>query len=383
MRKKVFIILVITVFSLVIVWERFLWGQTSVSLEHKIGQMIMVGFDGSTLGPNDPIVQDILNQRITGVILFDYNFKTKTFDKNIKNPDQLKSLTVQLQNYAEQAVKRYHNQLSPLLISVDYEGGRVNRLKSAYGFPETVSEKYLGEQPLEITQKYSHSMAMVLRKMGINLNFSPVVDLAIDPDNEVIVQLERSFSDNPNKVVDDAKVFIRAYKDQQILCALKHFPGHGSSKGDTHQGFVDVSKTWKVQEMIPYQQLIKNNQSCDLIMTAHVINRKLDTAGYPASLSYQMTTDLLRKQLGFQGVVITDDLQMGAITENYDLESSVKLAILAGADILLFCNQLKYQPHIAEKVIKIISKLVKEGVISKERINLSYNRIIALKKKLV
>ncbi|MGD9153479.1 MAG: glycoside hydrolase family 3 N-terminal domain-containing protein [Gammaproteobacteria bacterium] len=342
------------------------------SLNQEIGQMIMIGFDGSTLHQNDPVVQDIIKKRIGGVVLFDYNYKTKTFDKNVKNPCQLKRLVKQLQSYS--AV--------PLFVGIDYEGGTAGtRLKPLYGFPKTVSAQYLGSQPLSVTKKYATLMAETLNREGINLVFAPVVDLNINPNNPVIGKLGRSFSKHPNNVIKSAAIFIDTYKKYHILCTLKHFPGHGSSIGDTHKGFVDVTNTWQSQELTPYKKLIDTNQACDLIMAAHIINYSLDSLGHPASISYPIITELLRHKLGFKGIVITDDLQMQAITDKYNLETTVKLAIKAGADILLFGNQLKYQPRIAQKVIQIVNKLIKQGVISKQRIDLSYNRIMALKRK--
>jgi beta-N-acetylhexosaminidase len=340
------------------------------TLNEKIGQMIMIGFDGTVIHKNDPIVQDILAQRVDGVVLFDYNFKTKNFAKNIKTPKQLKTLTRQLQNYAK----------TPLLIGIDYEGGNVSRLDPKCGFPKTVSAEYLGGKPLYVSRKYAEIMAKTMKNAGINLDFAPVVDLNINPNNPVIARKKRAFSKNPNIVIARAKIFANTYKKYGIFCTLKHFPGHGSSAGDTHEGFVDVSNTWQPQEIIPYQKLVN---SCNLIMTAHIVNKKLDKSGLPASLSHNITTNLLRNKIGFKGIIITDDLQMKAITDHYSLEDTVRLAIQSGADILLFGNELEYQPDIAKKVIAIVNKLVKKGVISQNRINESYNRIMAVKKSLI
>ncbi|MCK4608083.1 MAG: glycoside hydrolase family 3 protein [Gammaproteobacteria bacterium] len=353
---------------------------TGAPLEQEIGQMIMVGFNGDVLHDNDPIVQDIKHHRIGGVVLFDYNYQTKQFNKNIKNPQQLKHLNKQLQNYNVKAYNHSSNKYSPILIGIDYEGGEVSRLQSQYGFPKTVTAEFLGKQPVSVSKKYAELMAQTMLQEGINLDFAPVVDLSINPNNPIIAGKKRSFSSDPKIVTARAAVFAQTFKQHHILCTLKHFPGHGSSKGDTHLGFVDVTHTWQQQELDPYRDLIKNQQSCDIIMTAHIVNYKLDPKGYPASLSYAMTTKLLREQLGFNGVIITDDLQMGAITDKYSLETTVKLAIQSGADILLFGNQLEYQPNIAKQVIKIIDKLVRNGVISKERIAESYTRIMQMKK---
>ncbi len=361
---------VLKIFGLIFIFSFITSVFAQPTLNEKIGQMIMIGFDGTVLHKNDPIVQDILTQRIGGVVLFDYNSRTKTFNKNIKSPQQLKILTQQLQNFAK----------TPLLVGIDYEGGYVSRLDAKYGFPKTVSATYLGKRPLYVSKKYAVIMAKTMKKAGINLDFAPVVDLNINPKNPVIAGKKRSFSKNPDIVAARARIFANTYKKYGILCTLKHFPGHGSSRGDTHEGFVDVSNTWQPQELIPYKKLVN---SCNLIMTAHIVNKRLDKSGLPASLSYDITTNLLRNKVGFQGIIITDDLQMNAITDHYSLEDTVRLAIKSGADILLFGNNLVYQPYIAKKVIAIINKLIKKGVISQDRINESYNRIITVKRNLI
>jgi beta-N-acetylhexosaminidase len=164
-----------------------------------------------------------------------------------------------------------------------------------------------------------------------------------------------------------------------VLTSLKHFPGHGSSVGDTHKGFVDVTNLWKPVELEPYRLL---NHKADTVMVAHVFNKKLD-AKYPATLSKKTVNGLLRKKLGFNGVVITDDLQMGAISKKYGLKTTLQLAINAGDDILLFGNQLDPRKVVSTKrLVETIKELVKEGKVSTDRIDRSYARIGRLKKKL-
>ena len=160
---------------------------------------------------------------------------------------------------------------------------------------------------------------------------------------------------------------------------MKHFPGHGSATGDTHKGLVDVSGTWKTQELIPYEKLVKE---VPMVMTAHVINRQLDPDGLPASLSPRITA-YLRDTLGFQGVIVTDDLAMGAIVNEYSFETTLKMAIDAGADMLCLSNNGgTYDSEMVPKAVRIIKKLVADGTISAERIHTSAERVRALKAKL-
>ncbi len=349
-----------------------------VPLKEKIGQMLLIGFQGAELHPNDAIVHAILNHQVGGVILFDYDFATKTYDHNIKSPTQLAKLTQQLQDYNKQATQSPY----PLLIGLDYEGGKVNRLKEKYGFPKTLSAAAIAKLSIKEASQYANQMAETLAQSGINLNFAPVVDVNINPDSPVIGKIERSFSSDPNVVTDYAAIFAKAYNEHGVLCSYKHFPGHGSATGDTHQGFVDVTKTWQVTELAPYKSLLLNANGCALVMTAHVVNYDLDSKGYPASLSKDITQGLLRDKLNFNGVVITDDLQMKAITDNYGVPEAVRLAVNAGADILVFGNQLAATSQDPAQIIDLIYNDVQSGQIPQSRIDDAYNHIMKLKETL-
>jgi len=369
-------------FLFLIITQAYAQAHSKITLDQKIGQMLLIGFNGSTLSKNSPIVSDIMHQRIGGVILFDYNYQTKTFNKNIKNPDQLKKLTQQLQHYTQQATHKHHNNLTPLLIGIDYEGDKVNRLKQRYGFPETKSAAYLGRSSLETTYYYAEQMARTLKQENINLDFAPVLDLNINPNNPVIGRLQRSFSSSPYSVIMHADIFSKIFTQNHILCVYKHFPGHGDSLTDSHKGFVNETNSWRPVELLPYLYLFKKREACPLVMVAHLVNRHLDPSESPATLSHKIVTDLLRDQLKFNGIIISDDMQMKAITKYYSLKKAIPLAINAGIDILVFGNQLAYQPHIAKQCIQIVKQDIKKGIIPIQRINEAYDRITKLKKRL-
>jgi len=263
---------------------------------------------------------------------------------------------------------------------VDQEGGKVQRLKSKYGFygkfPKASDAiKMPREKMLDI---YT-SMAKELKSVGINYDLAPVVDLDINPNNYVIHKLGRSFGKSPSVVSMYASEFISAMHRYGVLTSLKHFPGHGSSLGDTHKGFVDVTNLWSEVELEPYKKL---KDRADTVMVAHVFNRHLDSK-YPATLSANVVNGLLRDKIGFDGVVITDDLQMGAIKSKYSLSKTISLAINAGDDILLFGNQLTPKKTVSIKtLIAVTKKLIKDGKIQKSTIDKSYDRIQKLKAKL-
>lgn len=342
-----------------------------VSLDEKIGQMLMVGFRGLHVNKSHPIVQDILRRYIGGVVLFDYDVPTKSPVRNIQSPSQLKTLVRSLQSLSS----------TSLLIAIDHEGGRITRLKEKLGFPPTLSAQALGaKNDLALTRKQSLRMARQLSELEINLNLAPVVDLNINPENPIIGKLERSFSADPKIVSRQAQEFIQAHHTNGILCTLKHFPGHGSSTDDSHLGLVDVTETWSSAELEPYSRLIQTG-TVDAIMTAHVFNKHLDPK-YPATLSRSTIIDLLRKKMNYEGVVISDDMQMGAISEEFGFETAIQRAVEAGVDILAFANNSIFEEDIATHAVQIIKQLVKSGKIKKSRIETSYQRIRKLKNKI-
>lgn len=202
----------------------------------------------------------------------------------------------------------------------------------------------------------------------------------INPDNPIIGKKDRSFSSIPEIVTQYAQLYTEQFIKHQIHCSYKHFPGHGSSLSDSHLGFVDISDTWSEQELIPFLQLLSQPNHCDMVMIAHIVNRKLDMTGLPASLSYQIINGLLRHDLKFNGVVITDDMQMKAITNYYGLETAVTLSINAGADMLIFGNQLVEKFQDSTEIIDMIEQKVRSGEISEQRINEAYQRIVKMKR---
>lgn len=350
--------------------------QTRDSLDLKIAQMLLVGFRGMSLPESDPFLRDVKAGRVGSVILFDYDVPTKEYKRNIESPQQVRTLTAQLRKAAGESGVGL-----PLFISIDQEGGKVNRLKPRYGFPPSVSQQYLGKlNNPDSTRAYAAKTAQTLADYGFNLNFAPSVDVNINPDNPVIGKVERSFSADPRVVAAQATIIVEEHRKKGIITTLKHFPGHGSSKADSHKGFVDVSETWKPDEIVPYATLIASG-NVDMIMTAHIFNARLDSA-LPATLSKRIITGILRDSLKYNGVIISDDMQMGAIADHYGLETALEKCINAGVDIVCFGNNLQYDPEIIAKATNIMKRLVAEGKIPRARIDESYKRITALKNTL-
>jgi len=331
--------------------------------------MLLAGFRGFQISDADVISSDLNKRNLGGVILFDQEMADTTLcGRNIRSPEQLSSLVQSLRDHAK----------TPLWVAIDQEGGRVNRLKPTYGFPETLSHEELGRIN-DPTKTYEHArmIAGTLKNLGINVNLAPVVDLDANPNNPIIKGKRRSFSSDPEVVAQHAMAFAKAHLEVGVLPCAKHFPGHGSAQGDTHRGLVDVTEHWSERELIPFQKLIQSG-CCPLVMSAHVFNRNLDEER-PATLSSNVLTGILRKRLGFDGVILTDDMEMKAITSQFGLEKAVQYAIEAGADVLCFGNNLSFDAHIVEKAIGIISHLIDSGVLPESRIEESFQRIRKLK----
>jgi beta-N-acetylhexosaminidase len=217
---------------------------------------------------------------------------------------------------------------------------------------------------------------------GLNVNLAPVVDINVNPASPAIGALGRSFSAKADSVVLHAGWFIDEFRKRNICTTLKHFPGHGSASSDSHLGFTDVTSTWTPGELIPYARLLEQN-AVDAVMTAHVFNAHLDSV-YPATLSVATITGILRNQLGYRGVVFSDEMSMKAISGMYGLDEAMELAVNAGVDMLLYSTNLDSAGHsLAARVVDVLERSVRSGRISEDRINASYERITALKSRLV
>lgn len=360
MRKLVLL------FHLLLAFELFALPNTQQdSLDIMIGQMIMIGIgDFDMVNESKSIFDEIESGKVGGIILY---------EKNILFESPKPELALMVETLQKRAK-------IPLFVSIDEEGGRVSRMKTRYGFPKNVSAQYLGDMNnLDSTRYYAYQTASLLASFGINMNYAPVVDVNLNPRNPVIGRIQRSYSSDYRKVIEQAYEVIAEHNKQQVIPVLKHFPGHGSSKSDTHLGLTDVTETWQLEEVYPYQALIDSGM-VKAVMTAHIVNKSLDQTTNPATLSKRMVTGMLREFLGFEGVIISDDMQMGAIDNEYGLREAIRLSIEAGVDMLMFANNVREYDRVAATTVHaIIKDLVFEGIISKARIHQSYERIMKLK----
>ena len=340
--------------------------RADVTLQAMIGQMLLIGFPGGTRGEGwqARVAEMIQSGRIGGVILF---------AENILEPRQVKRLTAAL---------LARNGSLPPYICVDQEGGTIQRLTPEKGFSGLPAAQRIGTMdPLAARELYRKA-AQELGRLGINCNFGPVVDLNIDPDNPAIGRFGRSYDRDPQKVLSYAQQFIDAHVLANVLTAAKHFPGHGSARGDPHDAVVDVTRTWQEAELEPFRSLAADN-SVDMIMIGHLIHPRFSDGDRPASLSRKAVHGVLRTQLGYGGLVVSDDLDMGAIRSRYAIEEAAVMAVEAGSDLLMIANIRLPDPAIADRVIAAVVRAIAEGRIGREAIEQSYDRILKSKAKLI
>jgi beta-N-acetylhexosaminidase len=334
-------------------------------LDAMIGQMIMVGFAGrSEREPGVVAAHDQLaNGVIGGVVLY---------PDNIGSAEQLRALTTYLRDAKSWPIP---------FVAVDQEGGLVQRLTGHGYFP---SARSVGANPsfaaAQAAERLYQTMAEDLAKAGFNLNFGPVVDLSLNPNNYVIVQRDRSFGADPNTVATLAGAFIRAHRAAGIATVAKHFPGHGSSFADSHKMLADISGTWQEIEIEPYRTLAKEGL-LDGVMIGHLYHPRFsDGAKLPASLSGRAIAAL--RDTGFKGVVVSDDMEMGAVRDDYSLDERAVKAVNAGTDLLVFSNVTLRDPELGAKLHAIIANAVREGRISRSRIEKAYGKIMLLKRRI-
>jgi beta-N-acetylhexosaminidase len=341
----------------------------------RIADLLLVGFTGTQVAGNEEIRRLVCDVKVGGLLLFERY--TSGQPRNMVSPEQVSSLTRDLQALAARCAGR------PLFIAVDAEGGRVMRLSPRLGYPPTLPARELGERDdPAFTEAEARRMGLMLREAGINWNLAPVVDVAVNPTNPAIVALGRSYSADPARVSAHARAFVEGMHEAGVLTALKHFPGHGSSRSDSHQGFTDVSDTARLSvELRPYRALIAAGLA-DSVMTAHVFNRGLDPWD-PATLSRFTVRRVLRGWLHYDGVAVSDDLLMGAIAQHYGLEDAAVLALDAGVDVLLISqNTGRVDDRAAERVVAAITRAIAEGRLSETAVTTAVHRVDLLRARL-
>lgn len=322
----------------------------SMSQTEKLGQMVMIGIQGTKV--DDDSLYMLNQYHMGGVILF---------DRNMESPEQVKQLTSDLQAQSNEKV--------PLFIGIDEEGGDVVRMAEKLTPPP--SQKEIGATgDIEQAKIWAIKTTKSLKDMGINVNFAPVADVGSND--------KRSYSTDTNTVIDFVRAATKGYQQENIIYSLKHFPGIGKGRVDSHvdSSSIDVTKEiLMAEDIIPFKTIIDESDPNDyFILVSHLKYPALDEE-YPASLSSKIMTDLLRNELGYKGIIITDDMEMGAVANHNDFRSIGVKAVKAGADIVLVCHEYEHQ----QEVYLGLLDAVNSGEISQERIDESVKRIIKVK----
>lgn len=321
-----------------------------LTIEEKIGQLIIAGIDGTTINNDTKLLLD--QYKIGNFILF---------KRNLKSEKQIKQFTTELHQYRDSNM--------PLWISIDQEGGVVNRLPQAFPSAEELGKN----NSIEGTKQIGTEMGAMLHELGFQMDFAPVLDINSNPDNPIIGS--RAYGNSAEIVSKHSVAMMEALQSQGVIAVGKHFPGHGDTKEDSHLTLPAIDKTWDELmelELIPFVQAIEHH--IDGIMVSHLLVPKVDPQ-YPASLSHEFVTNKLRKQLGFEGLIITDDLEMKGITNDYSVGEAAVLAIQAGADMVIIGHELKRQQDAFEQIKLAVSN----GTIDIEEINERVYRILSYK----
>lgn len=327
-------------------------------MNRKAGQLLIVGLRGPSLTAEES--EFIIRNNIGGVVLF---------QRNLKSPEQLHELCRDLQNLRQRMPDK-----SPLFIGMDMEGGRVARLKEP--FTQWPSPRQVGDLDSTLVAfHFAHALGSEMRSVGLNLNFAPSAEILINRDNRAIG--DRSFGEDGEKVGRLASAFVRGLIKADVIACAKHFPGHGNSSGDSHEILPRDERSYEEvlsTDGVPFKKVFRAR--LDMVMSAHVMFPKIDSE-WPASLSERILGDLLREELKYRCISITDDMDMKAITENYSVEEAALQALMAGSTMLLYCNDFSSPP----KALQAIERALKDKVLSSALIDENFKKVQDLKKK--
>ena len=332
----------------------------AATMDAQIGSMLMLGFYGDTANFNSAkaLARHLKAGNAGGAVFLRHNASTRS------GVEQLTTL------FRDSAGRR-----TPLL-SIDQEGGKVQRLGTKQGYADILEAGRVPGRysPDKAADMYA-SAARELRASGFNVNLAPTIDVH-DPSNPVIGKYERAYGSDPAVVAKYGAAFIRGMAREGVACVAKHFPGHGTSRGDSHDGFVDITRTWGQGEIEPFRALAR---TAPMVMGGHLVHDQL-TGGEPVTFSESILEGVLREQLGFTGAIMTDDLDMGAIRNRYSMQDAVLRSVEAGNDIILISNSAKPDDDLAPKAVRWVREAVEDGRIPPARIEMAARRIEAVKR---
>ncbi|WP_350333082.1 glycoside hydrolase family 3 N-terminal domain-containing protein [Coralliovum pocilloporae] len=330
------------------------------ALEGEAGRLLMIGFHGSSANARSAraLAAHMKERRAGGVVFLGHNVKSR------KGIDSLTDLFGSASRGGG-------------LIAIDHEGGAVQRLKARHGFTRLPKALRVGHKRSSSEARALYAQAArELKAAGFTLNLAPVADLHWKR-NPIIGRNGRAFSSDPAEVAAYAEAFVKAHRRNGVLCAVKHFPGHGLSRGDTHAGLVDITDSWSEAELEPFKALVRKG-AADIVMSGHLYHRSLEDGGVPITFSRRALRGTLRTLLGFRGAIMTDDLDMGAIRKRYAQKEAVIRSLAAGNDLVLMTNSARPDKNLPKKAVRWISEAVENGRLNRRELSRSIDRVRAL-----
>ena len=327
-----------------------------VSLAERAGRLLLLGFIGDNPDTEgaDIVAEHLAAGRIGGVLFLRHNVRSR---------EGVEALTARFRAIKPDA-----------WMALDQEGGAVQRLSGDLGYsPIPRAWNVAQTMSVDDARALYAEAGREFHQAGFNLNLAPVADVQ-DDSNGVIGQWGRGFGTDGEQIARYAGAFIEAFEETGSACAIKHFPGHGRSRGDSHSGFVDVTESWSEAELDPFRRLIDQDRA-HLIMGGHLTHTGLDPVGDPVTFSRPILHDLLRRQMGYEGALVTDDLDMGAIRENYPQREAAIRSVVAGNDMVMMSNSAAPDPELPQKFAQWIGEAIEEDVLSEARINRSVARL--------
>lgn len=332
-------------------------------LATAVAELLVVGFYGSTSRSLSArlLARQVQRGQVGGVFFV---------NQNIGTIDELTDL-----------MRLFRTGDNHPLIAIDHEGGVVQRLTRSHGFTLLPAARTVAQtlSPSEARQLYAIA-GQELAAFGFNINLGPVLDVD-DPENPVIGRPKRSYGTEPERIVAYAESFTSGFASAGIHCAAKHFPGHGRSTNDSHYEVADVSAHWTEAELEPFARLIASPHAPAMVMTGHLYIDRLATDGRPATVSASIATGLLRQKLGFKGVVITDDIDMDALSHFMSRGEAMVQALAAGNDLIMIKNLFGYDPLLPQRAVRWVREAIAEGILSEAQIAESVERVRAIRQK--
>lgn len=345
-------------------WARLPQNLRERTMRQMIGQLLVVSFLGSTVdAPGVESVRAALARSEIGGVLW--------FRHNVGSAEDVAAINAAFAS-ADPDI--------PAMIGIDQEGGAVTRLRPTEGAPTVPAARAVATGTVEEAEAVYDEMAQNLASLGFTVNFGPVVDLEVNGDNPVIARFGRAYGDDPETVVAYARAFIEAHHHAGVATALKHFPGHGSSSADSHQGAIDLTPTWSRREMVPFVRLMQRHdgeRGTDMVMVGHLtLDGLTGPDGLPASLSPEAIDGFLRDTLCYNGLVVSDDLAMDAISERWGSAEATRLMVAAGGDIALLTLPADKGLSLVETITDRLAEEAERSPAFADKIRHAYARIV-------